>query len=176
MTTRGWTVLIYTTEADLSIAQSIQVDDIVISKDSDMLAYGSVVTLWHPVSKNVILEYKVSGLLRTLSFTPDQLAALAVVSRNDYHRNMYSLGLASNFGIIKKIGHREGDFLMVASFLLCALPLQKILKCIFFFSNRSSSHRCSLPLGQPGHPAFDIRVLDPSIRGLPTATSLSSQS
>ncbi|KAK3808181.1 MAG: hypothetical protein J3R72DRAFT_505867 [Linnemannia gamsii] len=109
MTTRGWTVQICTTEADLSIAQSIQANDVVISKDSDMLAYGSVVTLWRPVSNNVILEYKVPDLLRTLSFTRAQLTALAVVSRNDYHRNIYSLGPVSNFGIIKKIGHSEGN-------------------------------------------------------------------
>ncbi|KAF9900204.1 hypothetical protein EC991_007789, partial [Linnemannia zychae] len=117
MTTRGWTVQICTTEADISIAQSIQANDVVISKDSDMLAYGSVVTLWRPVSNNVILEYKVPDLLRTLSFTRAQLTALAVVSRNDYHQNIYSLGPVSNFGIIKKIGQSEDPRVIVAAYL-----------------------------------------------------------
>ncbi|KAK3826555.1 MAG: hypothetical protein JOS17DRAFT_832663 [Linnemannia elongata] len=117
LTTRGWTVLICTTEADLSIAQSIQANDVVISKDSDMLAYGSVVTLWRPVSNNVILEYKLPDLLRTLSFTRAQLTALAVVSRNDYHRNIYSLGPASNFGIIKKIENSEDPRVIVVAYL-----------------------------------------------------------
>lgn len=38
-----------------------------------------------------------------------QLTALAVVSRNDYHKNIYSLGPAANFSIIKEIGSSPGN-------------------------------------------------------------------
>jgi len=78
-----------------------------------MLAYGSVVTLWRPVSKNVIFEYKVPDHLRTLSFTRAQLTALAVVSQNDYHRNIYSVGPATNFGDTKRIEDTAGKFFFI---------------------------------------------------------------
>ncbi|KAK3840495.1 MAG: hypothetical protein JOS17DRAFT_785520 [Linnemannia elongata] len=77
----------------------------------------TVVTIWRPVSNNVILEYKMPDLLRTLSFTRAQLTALAVVSQNDYHRNIYSLGPASNFGIIKKIENSEDPRVIIAAYL-----------------------------------------------------------
>ncbi|KAF9536987.1 hypothetical protein EC957_009129 [Mortierella hygrophila] len=97
---RGWTVDVCETEADLAMAQDAQPDDIV-SKDSDMMAYQSVKTLWRPVSNNLILAYKLPDVLATLGITRTQLTALAVVSRNDYHKNIYSLGPAANFSIIK---------------------------------------------------------------------------
>ena len=87
----GWTVDVCETEADLAMAQDAQPDDIIISKDSDMMAYQSVKTLWRPVSNNLILVYKLPDVLATLGITRTQLTALAVVSRNDYHKNIYSL-------------------------------------------------------------------------------------
>ncbi|GJJ77583.1 hypothetical protein EMPS_09942 [Entomortierella parvispora] len=42
----GWTVRICETEADVAIAADCRPEDIVISADSDMLAYGTIYTLW----------------------------------------------------------------------------------------------------------------------------------
>jgi hypothetical protein len=106
---RGWTVYVCETEADLAMAQDAKPDDIIISKDSDMMAYQSVKTLWRPVSKNLILVYKLPDVLATLGITRTQLTALAVVSRNDYHKNIYSLGPSANFSIIKEIGSSPGN-------------------------------------------------------------------
>ncbi|KAI8596710.1 hypothetical protein EDD21DRAFT_419407 [Dissophora ornata] len=106
----GWVVKVCTTEADVAIAQGAQPGDIVISADSDMLAYASVVTLWRPVSRNLILVYSLPDLLRTIGLSRTQLAALAIVSRNDYQRNIYSLGPATNYRIIKAIGNRAETF------------------------------------------------------------------
>ncbi|KAG0347946.1 hypothetical protein BG004_006509 [Podila humilis] len=97
----GWTVDICETEADLAIAQNAQPDDVIISKDSDMMAYQSIKTLWRPVSNNLILVYKLPDVVTTLGIARMQLTALAVVSRNDYQKNA-SLRPA-NFGIIKEI-------------------------------------------------------------------------
>ncbi|KAF9912525.1 hypothetical protein EC991_010612, partial [Linnemannia zychae] len=117
MESRGWTVVICTTEADVAMARDAQPNDIIISKDSDMLAYQSVVTLWRPVSNNLILVYKIPDILSTLGISRTQLTALAVVSRSDYHKNIYSLGPATNFSIIKEIGPRPDARGIVAAYL-----------------------------------------------------------
>lgn len=44
-------------------------------------------------------------LLPTLGLSRAQLAALAVVSRNDYNRNIHSLGPGTNSSIVKSIDH-----------------------------------------------------------------------
>ncbi|KAG9065426.1 hypothetical protein KI688_002751 [Linnemannia hyalina] len=114
---RGWTVIVCRTEADLAIAMDAQGIDVIISKDSDMTAYQSVTTLWRPVSNNLILVYKIPDVLATLGISRTQLTALAVVSRNDYHKNIYSLGPATNFSIIKSIGSRPDAREIVAAYL-----------------------------------------------------------
>ncbi|KAI1306435.1 hypothetical protein EDD11_004766, partial [Mortierella claussenii] len=103
MAERHWTVSVVATEADLAIAIDANPRDIIISCDSDMLAYESIVTLWRPVSNGMILVYSIPDLLLTLGITRAQLTALAVVSRNDYNKNIRCLGPATNFSIIKSI-------------------------------------------------------------------------
>ncbi|KAK3837900.1 MAG: hypothetical protein JOS17DRAFT_377464 [Linnemannia elongata] len=107
----GWTVILCNTEADVAIARDAQPGDIVISSDSDVMAYTSVQTLWRPVSQDLILVYSMPDVLKTIGFSQNQLTALAIVSRNDYQRNIYSLGPASNYSIIKAIGHKPGTAL-----------------------------------------------------------------
>ncbi|KAG0030690.1 hypothetical protein BGZ83_004681, partial [Gryganskiella cystojenkinii] len=99
----GWTVRVCETEADVAIAQDSKPDNIVISADSDMLGYASVTTLWRPVGKHLVLAYKISDICKVLGLTRQQLTALAVVSSNDYNRNIFSLGPATNYAIIKGI-------------------------------------------------------------------------
>ncbi|KAF9333018.1 hypothetical protein BG006_004085 [Podila minutissima] len=113
----SWTVVICRMEADLAIALDAQDIDIIISKDSDMMVYQLVKTLWCPVSNNLILIYKIPDVLATLGISQTQLMALAVVLRNDYHRNIYSLGPATNFSIIKEIGSRPDAREIVTAYL-----------------------------------------------------------
>ncbi|KAF9335429.1 hypothetical protein BG006_000067 [Podila minutissima] len=99
----SWKVQMCETEADLAIAQDCEPDDIVISADSDMLVYSTISTLWHPVSRSIFLVYELEDVRHTLSFTKAQLTALAVISKNDYGKNIYSLGPTTNYSIIKSI-------------------------------------------------------------------------
>ncbi|KAF8921758.1 hypothetical protein BGZ58_003893, partial [Dissophora ornata] len=104
---QGWNIVRCDTEADVAIARDCGTDDIVVSGDSDMLAYHSVSTLWRPVANNVVLVYKPSDICRVLGVFRVQLTALAVVSGNDYGKNIYSLGPATNFSIIKQIEEQD---------------------------------------------------------------------
>ncbi|KAH7054817.1 hypothetical protein BKA57DRAFT_489687 [Linnemannia elongata] len=110
MTERHWTVKVVATEAGSAIAIDANSGDIIISRDSDMLAYGSIVTLWRPVSNDIILVYSIPDLLLALGITRVQLTALAVVSKYDNNRNIWSLSPTTNFSInksIKSIGQKE---------------------------------------------------------------------
>ncbi|KAG9061324.1 hypothetical protein KI688_007302 [Linnemannia hyalina] len=91
MTEQGWIAEVCDTEADVKIARDAQSRDIIISGDSDMLGYANIHTLWRPVSKSVILVYSLPDILKTIGFTRAQLTALAVVSKNDYQRNIKGL-------------------------------------------------------------------------------------
>ena len=99
----GWKMRICETEADVAIARDCEPGDIVVSADSDMMAYRTVSTLWRPISKSLILVYKLEDVRRTLKFSEAQLTALAIVSGNDYGKNIYSLGAGSNYSVIKAI-------------------------------------------------------------------------
>ncbi|KAI7819816.1 hypothetical protein BC939DRAFT_505458 [Gamsiella multidivaricata] len=107
MQDEGWNIQRRETEADVVIARDCRSDDIVVSADSDMLAYPSVSTLWRPISKNLILIYKISDICEVLDVSRIQLTALAVASNNDYGKNIYSLGPATNFSIIKTIKKQD---------------------------------------------------------------------
>ncbi|KAG0247706.1 hypothetical protein BG011_001049 [Mortierella polycephala] len=49
------------------------------------------------------LVYDVPDAVRTLSINRPRLTVLGVVTRNDYNRNIHSLGSAINFSIIKAL-------------------------------------------------------------------------
>lgn len=107
MNQAGWTVRECETEADVAIAVDCKPEDIVISADSDMLGYASISTLWRPISRDQFLVYKLPDVLRDLALSRAQLTALAVVSSNDYNKNIYSLGPATNYSIIKSLPEKE---------------------------------------------------------------------
>ncbi|KAF9934614.1 Rad2 nuclease [Modicella reniformis] len=101
---RGWRVKLAEFEADLEIARDCSPDDVVLSRDSDMLAYEQVVTIWRPVKGGNVLVYNLPDVLSAIGLSRAQLTALAVVSRNDYSRNVSSLGCSTNLGIVKRFG------------------------------------------------------------------------
>ena len=112
MTRAGWTVEACLTEADVAIARDCRPGDIVISADSDMLAYSTISVLWRPVSRGLILVYNISDLCQVLGLSRIQLTALAVVSNNDYGKNIYSLGPATNYSLIKSV-EKTGKYRMI---------------------------------------------------------------
>ncbi|KAG0292156.1 hypothetical protein BGZ96_004452 [Linnemannia gamsii] len=89
----GWDARLRPTEADMEIAKDFKEGDVVLSGDSDMLAYASITTLWRPISNGLFLEYKTADLLLALAVSRAQLTALAVVSKNDYGKNIFLSGL-----------------------------------------------------------------------------------
>ncbi|KAF9558374.1 hypothetical protein EC968_007111 [Mortierella alpina] len=112
MLEHGWTVVQCATEADLTIAQTCKSADIVVSRDSDMLYYASVRTIWRPISKGRILVYDVNGVMATLGINQAQLTVLGVVSHNDYNRSIPSLGSVSNYGIVKELTEQDPKALL----------------------------------------------------------------
>ena len=88
MIEHGWVVVNCTTEADLAIAQACLPTDIVLSRDSDMLYYASIRTIWRPISKGRVLVYDIKEDMATLGLNQAQFTVLGMVSRNDYSRNI----------------------------------------------------------------------------------------
>lgn len=99
----GWEVIISDSEADLEIARDCRPEDVVLSRDSDLLAYKQVVTIWRPTKGRQVMVYHLPDVLKTIGLSRGQLTALAIVSKNDYSSNVRSLGCISNFGIIKHL-------------------------------------------------------------------------
>ncbi|KAF9960813.1 hypothetical protein BGZ72_005819 [Mortierella alpina] len=112
MQERGWAVVHCPTEADLSIARACQSTDIVLSRDSDMLFYTGIRTIWRPISKGNILVYDLNKVMVMLGLNRTQLTVLGMVSANDYNRNIKYLGSATNYSIIKELeGQDPGTML-----------------------------------------------------------------
>ncbi|KAF9188015.1 hypothetical protein BGZ49_003985, partial [Haplosporangium sp. Z 27] len=104
---RGWNAIMCHTEADLQIAKDYEPNDVVVTRDSDLLVYDNIITIWRPVTRDLTLVYDVPRILETLSYTRAKLSVLGIVSKNDYNHNIPTLGCELNFGIIKSLG--EGD-------------------------------------------------------------------
>jgi hypothetical protein len=100
---QGWNLAECPSEADIAIADDCQLNDIVVSADSDMLLYDSVRTIWRPLSKGRFLVYQVLDLLKHLGISRQKLTVLGIVSKNDYTANLSRMGVATNFKIIKSL-------------------------------------------------------------------------
>jgi hypothetical protein len=87
----------------VQIAKDYTNVDVVVSQDSDMIGHFTVATLWRPISRGPLLVYNMSDICTLLEITREQLTALAVVSSNDYNRNISSFGPETNYSAIKKI-------------------------------------------------------------------------
>lgn len=106
MTTKGWRVVQCSGEADVEIARTCLPTDIVVSRDSDFFAYQSVVHICRPMgygNRSSVACYHIPDILATLHLTRSQLTAMCAVTTNDYSSNIPSLGIASNYSLIKNI-------------------------------------------------------------------------
>ncbi|KAK3810077.1 MAG: hypothetical protein J3Q66DRAFT_391248 [Benniella sp.] len=111
---KNYTVVVCPTEADVQIARDCQPTDVVISGDSDLLLYSKINTVWRPMRRNQLLCYDVEQVVKTLGISKQQLMALGIVSRNDYTRNIPSLGCATNYGVIKNLKDQDVETLVKA--------------------------------------------------------------
>ncbi|KAF9344786.1 hypothetical protein BGX34_005327 [Mortierella sp. NVP85] len=108
MRSRGWNVKECSTEADVDIARDCKPDDIVVSGDSDMLAFAAeITTIWRPISRSQFLIYHLPSILGQLRITRAQLTALCIVSKNDYNRNISLLGPKTNFDIVRSLEGKD---------------------------------------------------------------------
>ncbi|KAH7051585.1 hypothetical protein BKA57DRAFT_292657 [Linnemannia elongata] len=98
-----WIVQLSPYEADVHIADDCAPGDIVISGDSDLIIHPTVTTVWRPISGSRFQEYIVDEVLAVLGIGRPQLVTLGVVSHNDYNKNIYGLGCATNYKIIKDL-------------------------------------------------------------------------
>jgi hypothetical protein len=101
MSNKNWSIVACSTEADLSIAQDYVSGDIVISKDSDMLIYEKIQTIYRPISKGRFLVYEMQYVLIALGLNRAQLTILGIVSKNDYNSNIPTMGPVTNYGVVK---------------------------------------------------------------------------
>ncbi|KAK3840981.1 MAG: hypothetical protein J3R72DRAFT_446270, partial [Linnemannia gamsii] len=97
------------TEADVAIAADCQPQYIALTQVSDFFAYDSVKTIWRPVGKwdeVKVLEYSRAAVLAQIGLCTTKLTALACVPSNDYYKNIPSMGIATNYRIIKAARRR----------------------------------------------------------------------
>ncbi|KAG0222030.1 hypothetical protein BGW42_006962, partial [Actinomortierella wolfii] len=109
MSNKGYNIVLCPTEADVLIAAECQTHDAVVSCDSDMLFYRNIPVFWRPVGyykSRRFIKYEKSAILETLGLSPAQLTALAILSGNDYIKNIPYLAFETNLKLIKDF---EGD-------------------------------------------------------------------
>ncbi|KAK3821335.1 MAG: hypothetical protein J3Q66DRAFT_426414 [Benniella sp.] len=111
MRKNGWTMRLCRFEADVDIASDCRPGDFVISSDSDMMGYGSVGTLIRAF-RGKYHCYDMEGVANQLQLSREQLTALAVVSKNDYNKNISSLGPKTNIKIIRSLDGSDPETLV----------------------------------------------------------------
>ncbi|KAF9165033.1 Elongation of fatty acids protein 2 [Actinomortierella ambigua] len=110
----GWHVVECETEADVEIARDCGPEDIVVTRDSDFLAYATVSTIWQLIGKGRVLEYSVESLLTDVKLSRTQLTVLCIVSQNDYSKNLYGLGPQTNYKIVKALTSQDVPNMVLA--------------------------------------------------------------
>ncbi|KAF8909516.1 hypothetical protein BGZ58_005976, partial [Dissophora ornata] len=120
MENKGYEIILCATEADVKIAADCKKEDVVVTGDSDLLIYKSVPAVWRPMGRGKSRRYWLydkAAVLDTLGLTATQLVALAVISGNDYNRNIPYLGIETNRKIIKRLAATEDETTIVEKYL-----------------------------------------------------------
>lgn len=120
---RGWTVVECRSEADITIAIECQPQDIVVSRDSDMLIYAAVHTIWRPISRGKYLVYHLPEVLSHLGVSRLALTVLGIICKNDYTSNLPQLGLTTNVKILKSLEEKGKISMAVFDELKTCCPL-----------------------------------------------------
>lgn len=97
---KDWCAIACPSEADIAIGEACGKEDIVITSDSDALAYANIHTIWRPFDGGYLV-YEVPKVLQHLSLSRVSLTALAVVCSNDYTKKVISM--KANLEILKSL-------------------------------------------------------------------------
>ncbi|KAF9154694.1 Rad2 nuclease, partial [Mortierella sp. AD010] len=161
----GWKAIESETEADIRIARDCLPGDVVVSRDSDLLIYQSVETVWRPTSGGRFLEYVIDDILDMLGLTRSQWIALGVVSKNDYNSNIYGLGWETNFNIIKALNGDDPSILVQQYLEDPRVVMENKKNVTFDAPARVFIHKLQTPISQTSmhHPPAIIRLEEPSI-------------
>lgn len=111
MAERGYDIVLCHTEADVRLAADCREMDIVVTGDSDLLVYRTIPEVWRPVKQGGLRRfevYKKSSVLGAVDLSDIKLIALAVVSCNDYNKNIPALGIKTNYKLIKDLDTDRG--------------------------------------------------------------------
>lgn len=106
MTERGHNIILCNTEANIQLAADCTEMDIVITGNSDFLMYRTIPEVWHLVGQgdpSQFLVYNKDAVLNAIGLLDTKFTALAMVSSNDYNKNIPSLGIETNYKLIKKL-------------------------------------------------------------------------
>jgi hypothetical protein len=103
MRAHGWQIVVSETEADVQVARDCKPKDIVVTRDSDLIAYHTVHTVWRLIGKGRVLEYDLTSVMQATKLSREQLTTLCIVSTNDYSQNLPQLGVISNYQIVKRL-------------------------------------------------------------------------
>ncbi|KAF9156752.1 hypothetical protein DFQ26_009246, partial [Actinomortierella ambigua] len=127
--TRGWTVVLCITEADVKIAEDCMINDVVVSRDSDML-----MTQW---------------------------TSVGVVNKNDYTRNIKTLGISTNYDFIKSLDGGQDVHTLIQQYLqLDEVVLKNMAGVTFLPSINVFVHRRQTPITSIISPPTDDLTYD----------------
>ncbi|KAF8950293.1 hypothetical protein BGZ52_003017 [Haplosporangium bisporale] len=109
----GWNVCECNSETDACIGASCRQDDIVITRDCDLLIYSNINTIWRPSSHGQYLVYSVPQLLLQLQLSRVGLTTLGVVTQNDYGKGIHKMGINSNYDVILDLENQVSTYASV---------------------------------------------------------------
>jgi hypothetical protein len=115
----GWNIVTCRGEADVHIGSIGMTDeDAVVSGDSDLLFYQNIPNVIRPLAGNQMMLYKKSAILQALNLSAVQWTSIGIVSGNDYDSNIKGFGIATNYGVIRKL---DGETIaeIVKQYLCC---------------------------------------------------------
>ncbi|KAF8927958.1 hypothetical protein BGZ58_009995, partial [Dissophora ornata] len=140
--------------ADVEIAKVCGPGDAVASRDGDFFAYQQVQTIWRVVgfgARANVHCYHVQEVLLSLGLTRDQLTALCVVTGNDYNKNISTLGICTNYELIKDITAGQDVAAIVSDYLgLESVMLKNAALTTFDDSLRVFIGLTQTPITTPG--------------------------
>ncbi|KAG0273526.1 hypothetical protein BGZ95_010671 [Linnemannia exigua] len=149
MSNEGYDIVLCPTEADVLIASECQPKDAVMSCDSDLLFYKSIPTVWRPVGPckaRQFVPYEKSALLGDLGLSTTQLTALAILSGNDYTKNIPHLAIYTNAKLIKDLqgGERQNERSIVQQYLSHPRVIRQINKEDGVWTTHSYASACKV--------------------------------
>jgi hypothetical protein len=102
--TLGWNILACRGEADVHIGSIGMTDeDAVVSGDSDLLFYQNIPNVIRPLAGNQMILYKKSAIFQALNLSAVQWTSIGIVSGKDYDSNVKGFGIATNYGVRRKL-------------------------------------------------------------------------